>query len=54
MVAENVTAILAGARNTGAAAEIWQPRLEQIKSSYVGTLEYDGTLVASASMAYKF
>ena len=54
MVAENVTAILAGREILGLPKKYGRPRLEQIKSSYVGTLEYDGTLVASASMAYKF
>jgi acetoacetate decarboxylase len=54
MVAENVTAILAGREILGLPKKYGHPRLEQVGSSYVGKLEYDGTLVASASMAYKF
>jgi acetoacetate decarboxylase len=54
MATDNVTAILAGREILGLPKKYGRPRLEQIKSSYVGTLEIDGTLVAGASMAYKF
>lgn len=54
MVAENVTAILGGREILGLPKKYGRPHLTQTGSSYVGTLEYDGTLVASASMPYKF
>jgi acetoacetate decarboxylase len=54
MVAENVTAIIMGREVLGLPKKYGHPRVGQDGSSYVGTLEYDGTLVARASMAYKY
>lgn len=54
MVAENVTAIMLGREVWGLPKKYGHPRVGQNNESYVGTLEYDGTLVARASMAYKY
>lgn len=54
MVAENVTAIMLGREVWGLPKKFGHPRVGQNNESYVGTLEYDGSLVARASMAYKF
>ncbi|NVZ88182.1 MULTISPECIES: acetoacetate decarboxylase [Pseudomonas] len=54
MVAENVTAIMLGREVWGLPKKFGHPRVGQNNESYVGTLEYDGALVARASMAYKF
>jgi acetoacetate decarboxylase len=54
MVAENVTAIMIGREVWGLPKKYGHPRVGQNNESYVGTLEYDGSLVARASMAYKF
>jgi acetoacetate decarboxylase len=54
MVAENVTAILIGREVWGLPKKFGHPRVGRDNESYVGTLEYDGALVARASMAYKF
>lgn len=54
MVAENVTAIMLGREVWGLPKKFGHPRVGQNNESYVGTLEYDGTLVARASMAYKY
>lgn len=54
MVAENVTAIMLGREVWGLPKKYGHPRVGQNNESFVGTLEYDGTLVARASMAYKY
>ncbi|MGY2260216.1 acetoacetate decarboxylase [Pseudomonas sp. SDO55104_S430] len=54
MVAENVTAIMLGREVWGLPKKFGHPRVGQNNESYVGTLDYDGALVARASMAYKF
>ncbi|MBZ3666791.1 acetoacetate decarboxylase [Pseudomonas monteilii] len=54
MVAENVTAIMLGREVWGFPKKYGHPRVGQNNESFVGTLEYDGTLVARASMAYKY
>ncbi|SDT45557.1 acetoacetate decarboxylase [Bradyrhizobium canariense] len=54
MVAENVTAIIMGREVLGLPKKYGHPRVGQNGSSYVGTLECDGSLVARASMAYKY
>ncbi|WCM53842.1 acetoacetate decarboxylase [Pseudomonas sp. WJP1] len=54
MVAENVTAIMLGREVWGLPKKFGHPRVGQNNESYVGTLEYDGAVVARASMAYKF
>jgi acetoacetate decarboxylase len=54
MVAENATAILMGREVLGLPKKYGHPRLRQDGGSYVGTVEFDGTLVARVSMAYKF
>lgn len=53
MVAENVTAIMLGREVWGLPKKFGHPRVGQNNESYVGTLEYDGAVVARASMAYK-
>ncbi|VVP67190.1 putative acetoacetate decarboxylase [Pseudomonas fluorescens] len=53
MVAENVTAIMLGREVWGLPKKFGHPRVGQNNESYIGTLEYDGAVVARASMAYK-
>ncbi|MDZ3992742.1 putative acetoacetate decarboxylase [Pseudomonas sp. Teo4] len=54
MVAENMTAIMLGREVWGLPKKFGHPHIGANNESYVGTLEYDGSLVARASMAYKF